>query len=115
MTATLFALAEDINPRLFDELNAATEHGSTFEDPDGFRVVFVPERWDNLVEALRVPGDAQLHGSAPRSRRRRREKLLDGFQHRIAVVARQTQPVDRARAIHQRRRVAAELSCCRDR
>ena len=46
MTATLFALAEDINPRLFDELNAATEHGSTFEDPDGFRVVLVSERWE---------------------------------------------------------------------
>ena len=23
-----------------------TEHGLTFEDPDGFRVVLVPERWD---------------------------------------------------------------------
>ena len=22
------------------------EHGLTFEDPDGFRVVLVPERWD---------------------------------------------------------------------
>ena len=22
------------------------EHGSTFEDPDGFRVVLVPERWE---------------------------------------------------------------------
>ena len=22
------------------------EHGVTFEDPDGFRVVLVPERWD---------------------------------------------------------------------
>ena len=22
------------------------EHGLTFEDPDGFRVVFVPERWE---------------------------------------------------------------------
>jgi catechol 2,3-dioxygenase-like lactoylglutathione lyase family enzyme len=22
------------------------EHGTTFEDPDGFRVVLVPERWD---------------------------------------------------------------------
>jgi catechol 2,3-dioxygenase-like lactoylglutathione lyase family enzyme len=23
------------------------EHGMTFEDPDGFRVVLVPERWDH--------------------------------------------------------------------
>jgi catechol 2,3-dioxygenase-like lactoylglutathione lyase family enzyme len=23
-----------------------SEHGSTFEDPDGFRVVLVPERWE---------------------------------------------------------------------
>ncbi len=22
------------------------EHGVTFEDPDGFRVVLVPERWE---------------------------------------------------------------------
>lgn len=24
-----------------------SEHGMTFEDPDGFRVVLVPERWDH--------------------------------------------------------------------
>jgi GNAT superfamily N-acetyltransferase len=31
------------------------EHGSTFEDPDGFRVVLVPERWGGeRSEAMRV-------------------------------------------------------------
>jgi catechol 2,3-dioxygenase-like lactoylglutathione lyase family enzyme len=26
------------------------EHGSTFEDPDGFRVVLVPERWSSHAD-----------------------------------------------------------------
>lgn len=30
------------------------EHGTTFEDPDGFRVVLVPERWAEASDAMSV-------------------------------------------------------------
>jgi hypothetical protein len=43
------------------------EHGMTFQDPDGFRVVLVPERWEpSLVRGPLVPRDRGR--SNPRTR-----------------------------------------------
>jgi catechol 2,3-dioxygenase-like lactoylglutathione lyase family enzyme len=45
--ATMRAIAARVDAEPVSPANPYwAEHGMTFEDPDGFRVVVVPERWD---------------------------------------------------------------------